>query len=930
VSKRNGIYAITLFAALILPRAALGLPDPVGYWKFDETAGNTAHDYSGNGHDGSIEGASAWHPEEGVFEGALGFDGSTNGVFIPYRPAFDITDKLTIAAWIRQTPNNRGWILVRNTTDDSHRYYGLYAGGIYQDVTFHYNGESGKVNVKWTPVDIDDYSWHHLALVVDYPSAKLYVDGRPLEELLMAEPMVPGGNGDIKIGRRDPGNYYFEGMLDEVRIYGGALSPEDVYTLSCYGGGRGTEEEPYLIYSAGHMQTIGLNPGHWGKHFLLKNDIDMRMYSGEEGCPAFNTIAGQMNRGFSGVFDGGGHTISDFSFRTEAEFSVGRLFGVVSGEGAIIRNVKLKDVRVSGITGGTLVGRLAHGAVMTGCGVDGGTIEGTSVYIGGLVGDMYRSSISNSYARCDVSGSGYVGGLVGNVHDGEITRCYAAGRVRGGTGSIGGLVGENDGGSLSHCYASGDVSGSYNCVGGLVGSNSGDISHCCSGGAVTGLTDVGGLVGFNDSRIDNCYSTADVRGVINAGGLVGFNSPWAGAISSCYAAGRVEEHEKYDNHENLCGLVGKNSWNDQYGTVTGSFWDIEKSGQPGSNGGTGLSTEEMARMSTFASAGWDFATPVWTILESLAAPHLAWERYPGGSGKAGDPYLITGADQMKALWEHPGDWDKSFLMIADIDLTGHPGSEPKTIGTKSDPFTGLFDGNGRVISNLRHGAQGIAHAGLFGVVDGPAAEIRDVILHDPVVEVTSREAVGALVGTLAGKVIRCGAEGGSVSGGWTTGGLVGQNRGTISMCFARNDVTCAGDGYHAGGLAGSNLGRVSNCCALNRVSGGLHTGGLVGFLYTGAVTSSYAAGQLEGGGKVGGLIGCNILGRIYSSFWDIQTSSMPRMCGYGAGAFGCYDENGKTTAEMMRRDTFADWHLETLWAVDENNGYPRLRWEDHR
>ena len=66
------------------------------------------------------------------------------------------------------------------------------------------------------------------------------------------------------------------------------------------------------------------------------------------------------------------------------------------------------------------------------------------------------------------------------------------------------------------------------------------------------------------------------------------------------------------------------------------------------------------------------------------------------------------------------------------------------------------------------------------------------------------------------------------------------------------------------------------------------------------------------------------------SFWDIQTGGMPRMCGYGGGALGCDDYNGKTTAEMMQRDTFTDWHFEALWAIDENNGYPRLRWEDHR
>ena len=196
-----------------------------------------------------------------------------------------------------------------------------------------------------------------------------------------------------------------------------------------------------------------------------------------------------------------------------------------------------------------------------------------------------------------------------------------------GTGdSVGGLVGMNMG-AITGCYSTGAVSGTGS-VGGLVGVNGwgdenaqpGDVNHCYSIAAVSGTGAVGGLVGYNAyGPVTDCYSAGAVTGAQAVGGLVGQNS---GQVTQCYSAGAV------DGDQSVGGLAGSN-W---AGTVTACFWDTQTSGQPISDGGTGLTTVEMQMAKTFLDAGWDFVNEtangtedIWWIDEGKDYPRLWWE-----------------------------------------------------------------------------------------------------------------------------------------------------------------------------------------------------------------------------------------------------------------------------------------------------------------
>ena len=200
----------------------------------------------------------------------------------------------------------------------------------------------------------------------------------------------------------------------------------------------------------------------------------------------------------------------------------------------------------------------------------------------------------------DIVGSGHcVGGLAAWNWDGIVTRCRTTGTIRGGLW-VGGLVGLNGQGLnlsavVTRSQSLSIVSG-YEYVGGLVGENRAQVSQSSSFGKISGDDAIGGLVGYNSiGRIATSYSGGSANGTEYVGGLVGLNGRY---ITASYSYGPVK------GKSGVGGLVVRND--DEYGSITASFWDIEISGQDTSAGGAAQTTPKMQTASTFLDAGWDF------------------------------------------------------------------------------------------------------------------------------------------------------------------------------------------------------------------------------------------------------------------------------------------------------------------------------------
>lgn len=379
-----------------------------------------------------------------------------------------------------------------------------------------------------------------------------------------------------------------------------------------YAGGTGEPDTPYLIDTAEQMNAIGAEPNDWDGHFRLMADIDLGGY----GRTAFNIIAPVRRGGryFTGLFDGGGHTISNFTY-SPADVNSVALFGNVRGR---IENVGLIDPNINvGSRDGVapLVDWLNGGGNVSGCYVRGGAVRGNE-WVGGLVA-YNMGTITDCFSTAAVDGQIEAGGLAG-YNNGVIAGCSSTGGITG-KRSVGGLLGLNDG-TVTGCSSTRDVTGNSR-VGGLVGDcGFGIITNCSSTGRATGVSDVAGLVGRSYGLISNCYSTGEVFGDLFVGGLVGFHF---GEVFNCYSAGSVT------GRLGVGGLVGFGLPED----VIGSFWDVETSGQATSTGGIGKTTAEMYTAGTFLEAGWDFVgetsngmDDIWKIAEGTDYPRISSEQ----------------------------------------------------------------------------------------------------------------------------------------------------------------------------------------------------------------------------------------------------------------------------------------------------------------
>ncbi|MHC4157509.1 MAG: GLUG motif-containing protein [Planctomycetota bacterium] len=290
-----------------------------------------------------------------------------------------------------------------------------------------------------------------------------------------------------------------------------------------------------------------------------------------------------------------------------------------------------------------------------------------------------------------------------------------------------------------------------------------------------------------------------------------------------------------------------------------------------------------------------------------------------GSGTPNDPYQIWDACDMQAIGANSVYWDAHFELCADINLAEYTGTQFNIIGNDVNAFTGVFDGNGHVISNFTYQITGTNYIGLFRYVDDPNAEIKNLGLVDPNINAGTGRFVGSLVGKLLnGTVTDCYIKGGSVSAKDQVGGLVGyteQPAGEVSTCYSTCSVSGEDD---IGGLVGLNTKKIYNCYSKSSVSGIRNIGGLVGWNYGwGGILNCYSIGSVSGTWEDGGLVGYNEGGSVLNSFWDIETS------GQSSSAGGI----GKITIEMQDVNTYFGWGCESVWTIDDGNDYPHFFWE---
>jgi filamentous hemagglutinin family protein len=595
----------------------------------------------------------------------------------------------------------------------------------------------------------------------------------------------------------------------------------------------------YTALSASDLQNFESTPGlSLTGNYMLVGDINL-------GGQAFNPIGNQASttasttNSFSGRFEGLGHTVSGLAV-SAATNGTGGLFASTTGSARISNLTLAGTVNGTGLYVGGLVG-LAGGTTTLDnitSSVDVSSTATGSTNVGGIAGRMTGGTISNSSvgtssSRATVSGAYAVGGVVGQNLTATLAGNAAQVNVSSGGLYAGGIAGSSTG-AISNATVGGSISSTANAyAGGVVGQITGaSITASTSSASVSSTIStsyVGGLAGESNNTITNSSASGAVSGGVRTGGLVGHFS--GSLIDNGSATGNVDSAASAPS---VGGLVGYMS--------AGSLSNATASGNVTVTG-TGAS-DVGGLVGTFnASTG--------SVSSSSATGNVNGGQSVGGligtftpSGSTGGNISNSFATGNVTATVNGGDVGGLIGLAQSAGAVTNSYARGNVAApTTSNTVGGLVGNLGMTggIVNSQAGAAGSQVSG--GTYTGGVAGFYN-------------SSVALVTDTNAGtSVVFSGA---SVSGGSWVGGIVGYSNSAAALSGLSSSASVSATS-NAGGIAGRAGGNVSNLAASGAVSGGGTVGGAIGVLNgSGTVSGSQASGAVSNtgtSGSAGGLIG---------------------------------------------------------------------------
>lgn len=210
----------TVSALSQVVRSRTAPPSLVAAYGLDSGTGTSVQDDSGNGHAGTVGGA-AW-TEAGRYGRALSFDGTGDGVEVADGLDLDLVDEGTAEAWVKPRDDGYQPILSKRVStgrpQSAEESFALWA----DDGQLHAMVD-GTVHV--APVAAE--RWTHVAYAWDAAGARLLLNGRLVDDWEGGGTTVSDSTAPLRIG--SDGENSFNGLIDEIRIYGGALTDDAVH-----------------------------------------------------------------------------------------------------------------------------------------------------------------------------------------------------------------------------------------------------------------------------------------------------------------------------------------------------------------------------------------------------------------------------------------------------------------------------------------------------------------------------------------------------------------------------------------------------------------------------------------------------------------------------------------------------------------------------
>ena len=488
-----------------------------------------------------------------------------------------------------------------------------------------------------------------------------------------------------------------------------------------FGGGTGTEADPYLITNASELAylsstTTEENSNYEGVYFALTTDIDLNCTTTQRWTPI-----GDQDDWFSGVFDGCGHSVINVMLKFSSINHDYGFFGFVHVPGQVINlnvyytgTISATDGMggIAGLTGNdTLSYYGSQNVIIRNCAVYNLniTVSDNSLYhLGGIVGRARKPTIIENCLVESISITGKVscGGIIGEGFGWTIKNCICTNSTIKATSSAdpaGGIIGQFNASATSavtieNCIVENTtIRGYYS--GGIIGEtytgHAISINGCSVvGGTITGTAYAGGIIGSvysssaNDLDIQDCYVDSSVSGATYAGGLYGdcsgtpilMNNLVQGSVyktsrdtSSTAKIGGLGGYKHFASSttiaNNIVNATLKHYTGSYYYMPTASgdatnYYNSEKSHIGTAKATDGARTESQLKDASSYADWVDFGSH-WIINDNInngfpfprAALSVAKITGFDGSGTQADPYQIKTTADLQGMQAYYNDYD---------------------------------------------------------------------------------------------------------------------------------------------------------------------------------------------------------------------------------------------------------------------------------
>ncbi|MCR9103311.1 MAG: hypothetical protein NXI25_25405, partial [bacterium] len=598
----------------------------------------------------------------------------------------------------------------------------------------------------------------------------------------------------------------------------------DSDVLAPYSGGMGTPGDPYQIATAADLIQLSGRSQDWDKDFIQTADIDFGTdetavdWDGDGsadgiGTAGFSGIGESTQNGFTGNYNGQGHTISNLFVNQAGDVSNYGMFRVLVTGGSVsqlgLLDVDITAARLVGALVGFNFGGEVSSCYSTGSVNSNGANSFSTAYVGGLIGSNAGNLVENSYSTCSVDAGSKqsAGGLIGALSGGVVYNCYSVGSVSG-AGELGGFIGYAQGGNSNGGTNFWDTEASTQ-------------TNALGAGSANNVT----ITGKTTAEMKTASTFLDAE----------WSQVW------------YIDPGTNDGYPNLQGI----------GTLI-----LEGPYNNGAGAGTEMDPHQIASIDDLihlsqTSADWGLHF-IQVVDIDFGADETMVDWNGDGTVDMGDSAGFTPIGEefgtsFTGSYDGDGKTISNLFLIVDDDTQGFFGA---LVGAEIKNL-GILNANLDVLSS--------SFISGFGVLAGRASSSTTISnCYTTGTVQTQWNVVGGLVGVNSGSTISNCYSSCSVtqSGGgnlYQLGGLVGSNTSgaTIENCYSTGSINVQSGTTYIGGLAGVNSsGTIENCYSTGSITGGSNNiGGLTNTINSGTVTNSFwdteTSGLLASGGGTG-------------------------------------------------------------------------------